>query len=149
VDAITIPQAPIDLGPRIIENTGKCEVSQRAQRLVLGAAGLDGIGITVAYPKLGTGCLFQSREPSGMVEVGMGVQQEFHISRFETQGRDAVQDHRGSPGISTIDQDMAFGSGEQKRGSVVGTDVVKVAGNAEWLSGLLPPVVARRPPEAE
>ena len=46
-------------------------------------------------------------------------------------------DHRRRGRIPPVDHHVALGTGQEEGGDVVGADIVEVAGDAEWLGGLL------------
>jgi hypothetical protein len=62
---------------------------------------------------------------------------------IEPELRDAGHDHRRRRVIAAIEHDVALGAGQEKRGDVVGTDVIEVAGNAKRFDGFLPAALGR------
>ena len=76
-----------------------------------------------------------------MIEVRFRVQQHSDVADVEAKLLDACDDERRSPRIPAVDDDVPERSGNQKGADVVRADVVEVAGDPEWLDGLLPATI--------
>lgn len=111
------------------------------------SAGGHNLRITLADPQFGAGRFLQSTKSARVVGMRVRVEQHFHVGDVEAELRDARHDQRCAFGIAAVDQYVALGSGEQKRGNTGGADVVEVASDAERFIGRRAVSLDRRAPE--
>src|SRR4051812_36755931 len=81
-----------------------------------------------------------------MVEVRLGVEEDLHVADVEAELRDARLDQPRGAGVATVDEDVPLRTRDEKGRDVVGTDVIEIAGDAEWFYRLLPAIVAATSP---
>lgn len=108
-----------------------------AQEIVIAAATLESRGVQLAGHEARTARLLQSGQSTGVVEMGVAVEQQADVFHLEAQRLDTRPDQRHGLLESTVDQDVAVGGGDQEGSDAAGAHVVEVAEDAEGLHRLI------------
>ena len=80
----------------------------------------------------------QLRQPTGVIEMRVRIQQDLHVVQFETQRLDVRFNLRRSLNQAAIQHDVTGGSMNQVRRDVRGADVIHVADNSKGSNRLVP-----------
>src|SRR5215469_8012682 len=95
-------------------------------------------GVFAARQESSTGQFFELRQPAGMVEVRMAVQQNLYVLQLETELLDIGGDHRRRVNEPAIDDEMTFGRCNQVGGDVAGSHIIDVADDSDRLDWFVP-----------
>jgi hypothetical protein len=73
-----------------------------------------------------------------MIEMGMTIQEEFYIGQFEAELGDIVLDLWSGLHEAAIEEKMAFRRRDQIGADFVGSDVVEISNDPEWVDRFVP-----------
>ena len=109
-----------------------------AEREVADSAALDLRGVALHHFELRAGLLLELRESAGVVVVRVRIEQDLHVLRVEPELADVGDDLRRRFLESAVEHDVSFRGRDEKRGDLVGADVIEVADHTKRLDRLVP-----------
>lgn len=130
-DRVSVLENMVDTSGRVSDDAEPQEKSHRQDDIRVVATMGETVGARFAREQLGTGCFLQHHQSAAVIGMRLGVQEDFDVLDVEAELRDACHDHWRGAGISAVEHDVAFRSGDEESRDIRGADVVEVAGDAE------------------
>ena len=73
-----------------------------------------------------------------MIEMGMTIQEESYIGQFEAEFGNIALDLWGSFHEAAVEEEMALRRGDQVGADFIGSDVVEISNDPEWVDRFVP-----------